>query len=52
MNKNPFLLIPLPLLKGLIYEGKTIDDMYDIGIFCTSRKIDIYEHNALKEFVF
>ena len=52
MNKNPFILIPLSLLRGMIYEKEAINDMYDIGIFCTSRKIDIIESNALKDFVY
>ena len=52
MNKNPFILIPLSLLRGLIYEKEVINDMYDIGIFCTSRKIDISEDNVLKEFIY
>lgn len=52
MNKNPFILIPLSLLRGMIYEKEAINDMYDIGIYCTSRKIDIIENNALKDFVY
>lgn len=52
MNKNPFILIPLSLLRGMIYEKEAINVMYDIGIFCTSRKIDIIESNALKDFVY
>jgi len=52
MNKNPFILIPLSLLKGIIYEKEVINDMYHIGIFCTSRKIDITEDNALKDFIY
>lgn len=52
MNNNPFILIPLSLLRGLIYEKEVINDMYHIGIFCTSRKINITEDNALKDFVY
>lgn len=40
------------MLMGLIYEKEVINDMYDMGIFCTSRKINITECNAFKDFVY
>lgn len=52
MNKNPFILIPLPILRNLIIEPYTIEMMYDTGIFYTAQKINISEKNALREFVY
>ena len=52
MNKNPFILIPLPILRDLIIEKNTINRMYYIGIFYTSRKIEISEYNAFKDLVY
>lgn len=52
MDKNPFILIPLPLLKDLIVDAQTIDKMFDVGIFFTANKINISENDAYKEFVY
>lgn len=48
MNKNPFILIPLPILRNLIIEPYTIEMMYDTGIFYTAQKINISEKTHLK----
>ncbi|NDV64599.1 hypothetical protein [Bacteroides sp. 224] len=52
MEKNPFILIPLPLLKELIVDAETINTMFHVGIYFTANKINVSENDAYKEFIY
>ncbi|MDL2291793.1 hypothetical protein LJB80_01420 [Bacteroides sp. OttesenSCG-928-F21] len=52
MFKNPYILIPLPVLRDLIVEKATIKRMLDFGIYFTAKKIDASVRDAYSEFTY
>lgn len=52
MTKNPFILVPLPLLDKLIIEADTFYGMFYAGIYYTSQKISVKLIDAYKDFIY
>ena len=52
METKPFIFIPQPVLRDFISSSETINDLYDLGIYFSSRKIACNEDAALKDFIY
>ena len=51
-EKDPFFLIPLPLLRNLVLEHNTFYEMFHIGIYSSAMCININEQMMFKEFCY
>lgn len=50
MSDNPFILIPLPILRDLIVDKATIENIFNFGIYFTAKKIIVSDYDARREF--
>lgn len=49
---NSFIFLPLPVLKDLLLYSKTINYLYDLGIYFSSKRIEIKQNAALTDFMY
>lgn len=52
MKDNAFILVPLPMIKDLIKDPSTLEDIYLVGIYKSSTLMKYSDDQAIKHFIY